>query len=190
MNELWVGKREEEAVKAMITRNRDTARTAYKEDSLDVPRQFILLGTTDKEEFLTDAAGNRRYWPIAVGKIDHAGIVEIRDQLWGEAAALEASGQIERLEMPADLKSAAKAAQQEYETTGPVYEMIANVVKDFGGTIGMEVLWEIVGLGEDKRERRTDTQQKAIGKAIRQLGWERDRIRIGGERAYIYKKEA
>jgi predicted P-loop ATPase len=47
INEMRGGK-ETEAVKAMITRTQDTARKAYAEDPATVPRQFVMMGTTDK----------------------------------------------------------------------------------------------------------------------------------------------
>ena len=44
-------------------------------------------------KYLRDTTGNRRFWPVRVGKIDLAQVKEDRDQLWAEACELEASGE-------------------------------------------------------------------------------------------------
>src|SRR5690606_22012056 len=39
----------------------------------------------DKKEYLTDDAGNRRYWPVPMGALDFEGVERDRDQLFAEA---------------------------------------------------------------------------------------------------------
>lgn len=56
--------KEVEAVKAFITRQNDNYRKPYERRVTDNPRKCIFLGTTNKDEFLTDKTGNRRFLPI------------------------------------------------------------------------------------------------------------------------------
>src|SRR5690606_17733220 len=53
-----------EAAKSFITRTVDKFRPPYGHRRQDFPRQTLFYGTTDKKEYLTDDAGNRRYWPV------------------------------------------------------------------------------------------------------------------------------
>lgn len=80
-------------VKAFLSRQVDRYRPPYGRVYIDRPRQTILVGTTNDEEWLSDATGNRRFWPLACAHADVAWIEAHREQLWAEAAAREAAGE-------------------------------------------------------------------------------------------------
>jgi hypothetical protein len=61
-----------EKVKAFASRSRDRARMAYDRTVTEAPRQCIIIGTTNDERYLRDLTGNRRFWPVRVGRIDLA----------------------------------------------------------------------------------------------------------------------
>lgn len=58
--------RECEAVKAFLSRKADRFRASYGRRTLDYPRQCIFIGSTNKQQFLTDKTGNRRMFPCKV----------------------------------------------------------------------------------------------------------------------------
>ena len=57
-----------ESVKAFITRQADEYRMPYARHVESRPRRFVLVGTTNVREFLTDLTGNRRFLPIKCGE--------------------------------------------------------------------------------------------------------------------------
>lgn len=92
--------REQEAVKSYLTRLNDRYRMPFDKRVTDHPRQCVFIGTTNKEQFLSDKTGNRRFYPVIVQQsgydlFDHE--AEARDyirQCWAEAKALYDAGKI------------------------------------------------------------------------------------------------
>jgi predicted P-loop ATPase len=58
--------REVEAVKSYITRQVDRYRRPFDKRVTDHKRQCVFIGTTNREQFLTDKTGNRRFYPVSV----------------------------------------------------------------------------------------------------------------------------
>jgi hypothetical protein len=79
-----------DAVKGMITRSVDTARTAYALDAEDTPRYFSMIGSTNQERYLKNDGGLRRFWTMKTERpADLVGLRRDVDQIWAEAAHLE-----------------------------------------------------------------------------------------------------
>lgn len=74
-----------ENLKAFLSRGSDRSRMAYGREPVDRDRHFIIVGTTNDNEFLKDITGDRRYWPVKVKGFDLKELREIRSQLWAEA---------------------------------------------------------------------------------------------------------
>jgi hypothetical protein len=77
--------KDEEGIKSTLSRTHDTVREAYGRKAGTVPRQCVLVGTTNKTTFLRTS--HRRIWPINCGErsLDTAWLRANRDQLWAEA---------------------------------------------------------------------------------------------------------
>lgn len=55
-----------EPMKAYVSRQVDTYRSAYAANWTDMPRHCIFIGTTNSFNFLIDLTGNRRFLPIEI----------------------------------------------------------------------------------------------------------------------------
>lgn len=99
-------------IKAFISRQQDEARMAYGRQKSILPRQCILVGTTNDLEYLQDETGNRRFWPVPCedSKVDCEGLRAERNQLFAEAKALWELG--EPLYLPADIENIASDEQE------------------------------------------------------------------------------
>lgn len=91
-------KAEVENIKHFISKQEDTFRPAYGRLVETFPRQCVFIGTTNNKDFLRDATGNRRFWPISIypGK-ETKSIFNLKqseiDQIWAEAVYLYQQGE-------------------------------------------------------------------------------------------------
>ena len=91
---------ESSKAKQFFTSSTDRFRPPYGRCVVRVPRQCAFAGTVNEAEYLKDDTGNRRYWPVRVGKVDIDALRRDRDQLWAEAAARWAEGERWHRETP------------------------------------------------------------------------------------------
>lgn len=86
-----------ESLKAFLTRTHETYRPAYGRNEITQARQCVLVGTTNRQEYLRDSTGDRRFWPVKCGvsgdPCDIDGLQEARDQLFAEAFHLYQRGE-------------------------------------------------------------------------------------------------
>lgn len=83
------------AIKAFISSKVDRYRVAYGTTVESFPRQCVLVGTTNDDQYLRDRTGNRRWWPVPVRKqINTEWVAKYRTQLFAEAFALYLQGTV------------------------------------------------------------------------------------------------
>jgi len=98
--------------KAFLTRTKDRLRRPYGKHLTYHPRQCIFGASLNPPRlgYLKDETGSRRFWPVACGCIDLAGLERDRDQLWAEAVRRFRDGQPWHLETK-ELEGLATAEQ-------------------------------------------------------------------------------
>ena len=112
-----VRRSEASAVKAFITAQVDHYRPSYGRNTIDVPRQTVIVGSTNEDDPLSDPSGSRRYWPVRVGAIDLEGLRAERDQLWAEALHHYRSGA--QWWLPADYDAERATVAELFATVDP-----------------------------------------------------------------------
>lgn len=162
-------------LKGLLSRTHDKARMAYDRLEREVPRQCVIVGTTNDSRYLRDTTGNRRFWPVAVTGFDLDALRRDRDQLWAEAAAREAEGAPIRLD-PA-LWGDAAAEQDARRVEDPFYESLHVALgEEMAGKLRAGDAWRIVGRVAGMR---TQDDMERLGDAMRRLGFDRKQRRFG-----------
>jgi hypothetical protein len=116
-------------LKAFLSRATDRQRDPYDRTVKDVPRRCVFVGTGNESGFLKDSTGARRFWSLTVaGPINTKLIEADRDQLWAEAAALEARGMSDVL--PPELWPIAAERQADETTEDPWADTIREYLED------------------------------------------------------------
>lgn len=87
-----MGKRDREHLKNFLSTQIDSYRAVFGITETDWPRTAVFIGTTNENQYLADSTGNRRFWPVSVGRIRLDALRIDAPQLWGEAVRRYQSG--------------------------------------------------------------------------------------------------
>lgn len=105
-------------IKQFLSLKADRYRAAYGRHVKELPRRCVFFGTCNEMEFLQDATGNRRFWPVDVGEekatksVFHDLPDETINQVWAEAKMRWQTG--EKLYLTGALDTEAKIKQEEH----------------------------------------------------------------------------
>lgn len=110
-------KQETSAVKQFLSKTHDIYRAAYGRTTDKYPRRCVFFGTSNDSEFLKDATGNRRFWPVDVGeykakKSVWVDLPEEVDQIWAETYMYWVLG--ESLFLPKEIEKLAEEQQEKH----------------------------------------------------------------------------
>lgn len=116
-------KTEVEEVKAFLSKTEDRYRVAYDRQVSEFPRKCVFFGTTNTRDFLRDATGNRRFWPVEVfpDRAAKSHWNELTDdevsQIWAEVLSWFKAG--ETLELDHEARMEAERQQASHMETDP-----------------------------------------------------------------------
>jgi len=168
-------RRDSSTVKAFLTSQVDRWRPAYGRNILERPRQCVFVGTTNDLEFLKDATGERRYWPVQVQKLDLEGNRRDRDQLWAEA--LTWYREERRWWLSEEMDGQLEELQGQYKQSDTWSEALERWVALPTQAQGFELRAAIEdGLGIEARDHHTGTLTRLVN-VLQGLGCVKRRIR-------------
>jgi putative DNA primase/helicase len=173
-----LGKSQREAVKAFLSRPVDRFRESYGRFAKARPRRFVVIGTTNADDFLTDPSGERRFWPIRCDAIDLAWIYGNREQLWAEAFALAQQPDVLVHVVP-DHADQVEAFRERDTWEQAAREWLARERPELTQREGislLQLLGDALGVPTERQDQRA---QKRAAAVMRRLGWHRKRNRHG-----------
>jgi hypothetical protein len=167
--------RDMEAVKSFLSSQVDVFRPPYGRSTISLPRGCVLAGTTNDNRFLSDATGNRRFFPVQIADVvDVDFVLRNRDQLWAEAVHHYNAGEQWWLSKAEEPLLEANNEQHEVEHGDPWLERTQEYLQGNPGIerISSSKLMDLAGLCTvDKQARR---EQMRIAKILQDdLGWTR-----------------
>lgn len=161
--------RSESRLKAFITSTHDTFRAPYMRVASRAARAVVLCGTTNRERFLTDDTGSRRFWIVPVQKqvpIDR--LARERNQLWAEAVAAVESGEQWWLDVDVDAKR--EIANEAHQEEDPWSDAVAEYLRTKTSTTVALVLED--GCKVDRAHLDRWAQMRAA-RLLKLAGWRR-----------------
>lgn len=173
------------SVKGLISMRQDTVVLPYAKSASTHPRRCVFFGTINPESagYLTDNTGNRRYWPVAVTKIDLDGIAARRDQLWAEALYMFRAG--ERWWLEGDETADAAEQQVDREEQDAWVEPLANRLEEQASrqqgnivtVITVDEAMTFLGIPNERKDKKA---QMRAATALGDLGFTRVKLRPPG----------
>ncbi len=107
-----------EQIKAFLSSATDSFRSPYGHSVERHPRTTVIVGSTNRLDFLSDSTGNVRFWPLLVRRVIDLEALELyRDSFWAEAVLYYRAGEQTWLEDTRDQQDLA-AAQVAYDASG------------------------------------------------------------------------
>jgi hypothetical protein len=189
---------ETETQKAFFSSRIDRYRVPYGRTFSACRRMAVFVGSTNEDRYLNDLTGNRRYWPVRCTSIKLGAVREDRDQLWAEAVAIYKAG----FDCPdCDVRREDEDRCPEHRwwmSPSEYHELLEGVTNkrlknDYAEAIStaisripvaqrsewytvFDIATSLLNLTAD----RVPSQQVAIGRALKSLGFEKCRRREGG----------
>ena len=181
-------RRDADRVKAFATVRSDELRAPYARTVSRYPRHFIFAGSTNRDDFLNDSTGSRRFWIAnTTDRIDVATVVAEREQLFAEATVAYNDGVPWWLDAESD--ALREDAARNHFVSDPWQERVrdwlvrrelealaqpATAAEIMSGALGLEARDQtpataarlaivLASLGyEQSRERRTDGSRRRV----------------------------
>ena len=175
-------------VKAILSSPTDRFRPPYARTSEVHPRSSIFVGSCNRDDFLRDETGSRRFWVIEIPqRIDHSRIIADRDRIWRAALLEYRAGRLPIL-------SATSQTESERRNLGfapehPWLAILARWMPQAPATFTTDqALIESGCVDGGRLERRHQTEAAPL---LRALGYERDPHQSradGGQRARRWRR--
>lgn len=195
-----MAKGEVSRIKAFMSRQVDRIRPPYGRRVIEAPRECIFAGTVNKDTYLKDETGGRRFWPVKCGRINIADLARDRDQLWAEARDRFRAGDQWWLNTKGLMDSAAEEARARYEGDpwdDLIGEWLKNPIERFDNTghplAELTSTYESVTVSDvlihcigKRPETWTQADQNRVARSLTSKGWKRKLKRTDNGREWRY----
>ncbi len=174
------GMQSSENIKHFMSEQRDNFRYPHERTNSLKNRKCILVGTTNKRNFINDPTGNRRFPIISTNRINAEWVLEHRDQIFASAK----NDYLDGVRWWYDKKEIIELNNQamQFAAHDPLLEQIEEVLETYRrDEICVRVVVDLLNPNlsfEAQKEKRMESKYtRAIATRLQQLGW------IKGERA-------
>jgi len=169
-----LGMTDSESTKHFMSEQRDNFRYPFEKNNSLKNRKCILVGTTNKRNFLKDPTGNRRFPIISTNRIDAEWVLKHRDQIFASAKNDYLDGvrwwydKEEIIELNNDAMG--------YAAHDPLLEEMEDKLENYQkDQVCIKLVVELLNpdlYADDLKNKNTDSKYtKAIATRLQQLGW-------------------
>jgi len=175
-----------EYFKNLVTVRTDETRLPFQTLPSSMPRQFVMVGTSNRSEFLVDPSGNRRFLPLEIPlgfETPWKTMHEFRDALWARAVKEYENG------FTWELTSGEVAAMSEYvqqfNVVDPWEQLISSYLEDKTAVTATDVLIHALSFSPQTATTRDSKRVTAI---LTQMGWRRQITTRKGKSVRLWRR--
>jgi predicted P-loop ATPase len=176
--ETKTGNKEAGAIKALLSSSVDNYRVPYGAGIEDHPRPSILVGSCNRDDFLRDSTGSRRFWVVDLPQdpdlgqcLNIAKVREYRDAIWKAALLAYRAGRLPILSPPGQLESNRRnlGYEPEHIWLAPLQKWLRTYAPaEFSTDVAL------IGAGLRDKDRLGSHDQRIAAELLRDLGYVRD----------------
>lgn len=189
---VGMSKTDDDRIKQFMSKTEDLYREPYGRRTGRYPRRCVFFGTTNRDEFLRDPTGNRRFWPVTCGvqRPTKSVFTELESnvpQIWAETLTFWRNG--EAIYLSEELETTAKQVQEDYSE----HSAKEGIIRDFLDR-DIPLDWEKRSLGDRKMywsgEFTSDRAKPELKRRERVCAVEIWCEAFGGEIRYFKRSDA
>jgi predicted P-loop ATPase len=174
-------------IKHFLSKQDDHYRLPYGRSTQRLPRRSVIVGTTNRTDFLVDPSGSRRFWvvPTLLDQIPLKELESEREAIWGEAVERYLAG--ESWQLPEEFWGRQAEDNRNYEQTDPWEDVLEDYLATQEGAdvTPLELFIKLEGMGYPVTRSKRDEMR--LGDLLRRLGWERTRTSRGGKQIRVWR---
>jgi predicted P-loop ATPase len=173
-----------EQLKAFLSSRIDSLRRPYGRSLEDFPRTSIFVGSTNRQEFLNDPTGGRRFWVIPVNQtIPIQTLEEERDRIWAAAVAAYKSG--EQWWLTREEDKLLEEANKGWQSSDTWEVAVLNYLQNKSICTVSELFTHAIQIELAKQGK---AEQMRLSDILRRNGWARSKKRIEGKSQWSWEK--
>jgi len=152
-------------LKSFVSECHNRFRPPYGREMVVEPRRCVFAGSSNKDDFLTDTTGNRRFLPVAVTEYRRDAFLNAREQLLAEAREAHLNGERHHLNTAeeATAREPRDLVSMEDVWSPRIGKWLASQTE-----ISIEDALAHVGIMPDRMDRK---QQFRMADILRREGW-------------------
>jgi len=177
-------------LKALLSSASDNFLPPYGRKMIRADRPSVMVGTCNKDSFLNDPTGSRRFHIIRLlnrpeEKIDFNLVVTERDSIW--KAAIKAYREGEPNWLSVEDERLSEEYNNDYQIENPYYSKLAEWIPNAPDLFTLRMALEYSKIiRSDEIPKKYD--QQLAGEALRQLGFDKVQKRVNGVRERYWFK--
>lgn len=173
-------KMEEEDIKQFLTQTSDKFDKKFENQAVSVRRRFIFGGSTNRNDFLKDHTGSRRFWVVKVEKFDMELFRNIKNALWYEAYQAYLKSDRNQPLDPWVLTEEERVCNKEQNQKFQYTDIVVSYLHDYIYDINLDAEIRASKFNDYLKEKGMQHTEKRVSEVLQNVfGWGKEAKRDG-----------